>query len=68
MNPCKKCWGTGVQLDHAKLGREARVHRLQAKLKLSEKARAMGISESQLCLLEAGKRGWSEGLFRKAMQ
>lgn len=65
---CDKCWGQGVRLDHAKLGREARAKRLQRQESVKAAAQRMGISSSMLCLLEAGERAWSQELYEQAVR
>lgn len=66
MKKCDKCWGTGVEPNHADLGREAREWRRQRKFTLGEMAKRLGITEGYLSLLENGKRKWTEELYRKA--
>jgi hypothetical protein len=66
MKKCDTCWGTGEDLDHESIGRDARRHRLSRARTLRVQATRLGISESFLCLLELGKRKWTEDLYRKA--
>ena len=63
---CDKCWGTGSQIKHAKLGRFVKSLRNRRGLSLKAMSRRMGISDAFLCLLENGKRSWTEELYNKA--
>jgi DNA-binding XRE family transcriptional regulator len=62
---CPKCWGTGIVVEQPPLGRQARMRRRELGLTLRQMGRRIGVSESQLCLLEAGKRGWSRKQWEK---
>ena len=68
MKKCDTCWGTGVDLDHCELGQHAKAARHSRFMLLREQAKALGISESFLCLLEAGKRKWTKDLYQKVMK
>ena len=66
MRDCEKCWGTGKEINHLQLGRHARQARERSGLSLKAAAKLLGITDSYLCYLEQGKRGWSKELWHKA--
>lgn len=58
---CHRCGGTGNEptpTDLFKLGRAARVRRMERKLKLREAARRIDATAAYLCDLEYGRRAW----------
>ncbi len=64
---CPQCGGDGI----IPKGSSLRVERKKARKGLTETAERMGISNTYLCDLEHGRRGWSPELvdkFRKALK
>lgn len=57
---CEKCWGTGEVIDQKRLGRLMRELREARGESLKDAAQRIGVSISFLCLMEQGKRGWSQ--------
>lgn len=56
-----------MEIDNHALGSKIRNYRERAGISLKALADHLGISESQLSLLERGKRAWSEKLFLKVV-
>lgn len=56
MPACIHCRGSGVEIDHARVGRELRAARLRAGLSLRGLARELGWSPSLLSRIEHGTR------------
>lgn len=67
MIKCNACWGSGKALDHKRLGVNAHTRRLARGLSLKVVAASLGISESHLCLLEKGRRRWTEAWYDVVM-
>lgn len=65
MKECDKCWGTGKDIDHKRLGREIHRRRRYLGLSLKSVARYAGITPGFLCYLEKGKRSWTEEIYSK---
>lgn len=59
---CPRCEGTGMILDPAYQGKQARARRKTANVSLRELARRMNLSAAYLSDLELGRRGWNETL------
>ena len=59
---CPECFGTGWKVDHRLVGQCLKKLR---KRPLRDMAASMGISASLLCLLEQGKRKWTEDVIAK---
>lgn len=68
MKDCARCWGTGKEINHLRLGRSVRRLREERGISLKAFADRMGITPSFLCYLEQGKRHWSQELWKKACQ
>lgn len=64
---CKRCWGTGKRINHRLLGKAAKKVRLARGWSLMGTAKRLGISDAFLCLLESGKRSWTEKLYRQLL-
>lgn len=68
---CHYCAGTGVEIDHIKLGSTARKARCDAGIALRRMAAEMKITPSFLSDLERGRRNWTVeriGKFREVMK
>jgi hypothetical protein len=63
--PCHCCDGTGLEADHAEVGKKMRQLRRSENIGLRELAERMGISHSHLSCLEHGKRRWDPDLREK---
>lgn len=68
MKSCEKCWGTGRDLDQRELGQKAREVREKAGVMLKDQARRLGMSASNLCLLEQGRRTWRRDHYEKVIK
>lgn len=56
---CRRCKGTGLELDHVAIGIEMRAKRVKAGYFLIYVANMIGVSFSYLSNLENGKRNWT---------
>lgn len=68
--PCRKCGGTGKEIDPAGVGLIMRKSRIKANVSLRDMAKRMDISAPYLSDLELGRRDWTEekiALFKKAL-
>lgn len=57
---CRRCHGTGVEVDERAIGLLMRAGRERCELSLRAAARKLGISAAYLSDLELGRRHWSE--------
>lgn len=57
---CRKCGGTGKELDPTGVGLEMRTARIKANVSLRDMAKRMGMSPPYLSDLELGRRDWTE--------
>lgn len=62
--PCRRCGGSGVEVDPVETGREMRALREAAGLSLREMARRMGYSVQYISDLERGQREWRAALMQ----
>ncbi len=62
VGPCPHCGGSGLDLDHTRLGSELRRQRTERGMTAKALAGHLHISAQYLCDLEYGRRHWSPGL------
>ena len=62
---CLRCFGTGEEPNHVKIGKEMNGVRLGLKIGLRVLSRRMGISASYLWRLEHGENRWSQDLIER---
>lgn len=68
---CKRCNGSGQEIDHRALGNGMRLERNRLRLGLRAVAEVMGKSAQYVCDLERGYRAWNADLikaYKKALR
>lgn len=65
---CRRCNGTGKEVDHADTGRKMRAKRLKANLSLRQVAEAMDKSAPYVSDLELGRRYWNTQVTAQYLQ
>lgn len=68
MAKCKRCSGTGKEIDHVQIGLTVRHSRTAVGMTLRELARRLEISAPYLSDLERGRRNWSDSRLDDAME
>ncbi|HNR70411.1 MAG TPA: helix-turn-helix transcriptional regulator [Verrucomicrobiota bacterium] len=63
--PCRKCGGTGKELNHAVIGSQMKAERVRLGLSLEELGKAVGYSRQHIHSLERGERRWSSRLVER---
>jgi len=56
--PCRRCGGSGVEVDDRDIGKRMRKLRQKRGLSLRDAAKKMQVTASYLCDLELGRRRW----------
>ena len=59
MKPCRRCRGSGKEIDQKALGVYMRKRRLKAKISLRDMGDRLGVSHAYIWDMETGRRAWS---------
>ena len=62
---CRKCKGSGTEIDDAAVGAEMRKLRASKNITLKAIAHTLGVSASYICDLERGYRNWTETMVER---
>lgn len=59
MQPCRRCNGTGKEIDWREVGAKWRKKRQARRIGVREMARRVGCSAAHVSDMELGRRGWT---------
>lgn len=68
LQTCKRCRGTGKEIDQVALGECMRKERVKADLSLREMGARLGVSHAYIWDMETGRRSWSDRVRKKFLE